>query len=869
MLTGSNNGTESILGYASGDVFYTFTLDFASTVTFDACASDFDTHLRVWNMEGQFEICGCDDCGDCSPQTVLDCYLEAGTYWFIVEGWGSAEGQYDVEISCPDPCLDHSKCLDDQYCGSDGLCYPACSCSLIEAEAEESFSCPDDRCEEYGLTCSNSRVNGSTVDLPNVLGNLAGDAIFLVNLERTTEVTFDSCGSDFDTVLRVYDIHFSEELCACNNCGDCGVMDVINCNLKTGAYWLVVDGGAFLWNQNTEGHFSVDMRCGCDLHDECDSDQYCAQTGICVDACFCQQIEDSVDGICPTGCSSTGNGNGNDADSGVTVACDGSVNGTTVGLPNLTGQPSGDAVYLVVIDNPTEVLFNACASEFDTFLHVYRVASGFSDEVCQCDDCQDCEDCAYACGTHFATAMECYLEAGEYFLVINGFNSSEGMYELDMTCAPTCANNDECNDHEYCSDQYKCWDACVCHLFEDSMAGDCPTTECETLQCGDHASGSTIGQRNVAGYPAGDAVSHVHLSFDTVVSFDTAGSDFDTNLRVVGANNFTEVLCSNDDYDNSRQAFISECLLDAGDYYVIVDGWHNSEGAYELDVSCAPQCFAHEECDDDKYCDDDNICWPACTCEFFQDPIGNVCPSDRCENYQQCEDHESCLDWEYCSTNLNNEYNECSDACLCFHFDDSVTGNCPEQRCVSLECQSDDDCHPQEYCTLDNRCHDACYCSGFQDAISGECPCDRCPTGCSYGCRSDGDCLMDQYCNEFSTCWDACMCPCFEDTINGSDCPCERCKFECECPEEQCTSHEMCQSFEYCSWDHQCVDACLRPAPPSKDIKNKLGTRHTHTHTTVHIDNNRISFNCSIHHGGNHYDRGMLVHIRIDTCFFF
>eukprot|EP01046_Picozoa_sp_COSAG06_P107700 COSAG06_NODE_54056_length_296_cov_1.340102_2_plen_57_part_01 len=50
------------------------------------------------------EIAGCDDCGPCGSQTVLDAELVCDqancNYVLVVEGAGSAEGSYSVTMTC-------------------------------------------------------------------------------------------------------------------------------------------------------------------------------------------------------------------------------------------------------------------------------------------------------------------------------------------------------------------------------------------------------------------------------------------------------------------------------------------------------------------------------------------------------------------------------------------------------------------------------------------------------------------------------------------------------------------------------------------------------------------------------------------------
>merc|ERR1712071_219703 len=54
--------------------------------------------------------------------------------------------------------------------------------------------------------------------------------------------TFDSCGSDYDTWLRVWTLEDADEVAECDDCGQCEVRSVLSTTLVVGCYLLVVDG---------------------------------------------------------------------------------------------------------------------------------------------------------------------------------------------------------------------------------------------------------------------------------------------------------------------------------------------------------------------------------------------------------------------------------------------------------------------------------------------------------------------------------------------------------------------------------------------------------------------------------------------------
>ena len=88
----TNNPGVSLRGNAAFDHYYTFNVqDDGTKFTFDSCTTSFDSWLRVFDANWN-EVAGCDDCGSCGTQTILDTVLDAGDYHLLVEGWSASSG---------------------------------------------------------------------------------------------------------------------------------------------------------------------------------------------------------------------------------------------------------------------------------------------------------------------------------------------------------------------------------------------------------------------------------------------------------------------------------------------------------------------------------------------------------------------------------------------------------------------------------------------------------------------------------------------------------------------------------------------------------------------------------------------------------
>ena len=224
-VTGTTSGEDNTHGNAAPDHFYSFTVTEPQVYQFDSCDSSYDTYLRVYALDLDEQIQGCDDCGDCGLQTVLDTILLAGDYVLVIEGFSSSEGEYAVTMNCVGP----------QAGG---------------------FLDGDIACGET--------VTGSTVAAGSHVGGGSSDHIYSFILPPSSQqvVQFDSCDSAFDTFLRVTgeDIR-GGDLAACDDCGPCGLQTVLDAPLTCDenddcTFHLVIEGFS-----TNEGEYSVTMNC--------------------------------------------------------------------------------------------------------------------------------------------------------------------------------------------------------------------------------------------------------------------------------------------------------------------------------------------------------------------------------------------------------------------------------------------------------------------------------------------------------------------------------------------------------------------------------------------------------------------------------
>ena len=106
-VTGDTSTVGSIVGNPAPDHYYVFTVPAGpdAQITFDACASGFDTWIRIFNgfnPTTSTEVAGCDDCGGCTSiyRTRLDATLSPGDYSVVMDGYSSSSGVYSMDMQC-------------------------------------------------------------------------------------------------------------------------------------------------------------------------------------------------------------------------------------------------------------------------------------------------------------------------------------------------------------------------------------------------------------------------------------------------------------------------------------------------------------------------------------------------------------------------------------------------------------------------------------------------------------------------------------------------------------------------------------------------------------------------------------------------
>eukprot|EP00041_Stephanoeca_diplocostata_P022689 m.543534 g.543534 ORF g.543534 m.543534 type:complete len:856 (+) comp22130_c0_seq2:292-2859(+) len=125
------------------------------------------------------------------------------------------------------------------------------------SQGPESFV-PSPRPGLHGTaTCGSTFAGTTTFGSSYGIGGLAGEHIYTFVAPVTGSYILNSCGSAFDTWLRVFSADLSTEIAECDDCGPCGSRSVLSTVLAAGtAYNVVVEG----WG-SMDGSYTVSVTC--------------------------------------------------------------------------------------------------------------------------------------------------------------------------------------------------------------------------------------------------------------------------------------------------------------------------------------------------------------------------------------------------------------------------------------------------------------------------------------------------------------------------------------------------------------------------------------------------------------------------------
>jgi len=474
-------------------------------------------------------------------------------------------------------CRVANQVCDGGACGTEGISYAFHAAAHVDRNGgPEPTQAPPSN--GASIQCGQT-VSGSTRNRASTLGNRAGDMVYTFRAGEAIEASFDLCSADYDSYLRLYDASGSEIASNDDHGGRCGGLNRLASHMTTPLtpgqeYRILVEGYA----SNT-GSFSLSVTCTQPDTPDGGNDEMVPPEGCsCVRVQHpswgvidrCMQPEGTstpfcyVEGSCSSQPSGTVQGrrwancvaNDGSGSEGGSLQCGSSVSGSTRGRDSELGNISGEMTYEFTPTTATSVTFDLCDSEFDTYL---RIFDDVGSEIARNDDHRG----ACGAGNSVASHVETFVRAHRtYTVVVEGFRSAEGNFQLDVTCGSG-----------------------------GSGDGDRP----DSITCGRTVRGSTEGRSSIVGSSSGEALFEFTAT-EREYEFDACLSNYDSLLRVYqgAASDLPNArqVATNDDHGgrcSGSNRYASHLIVRTtiGQMYtLVVEGFSNEEGDFVLTTSC-------------------------------------------------------------------------------------------------------------------------------------------------------------------------------------------------------------------------------------------------------------------------------------------
>ncbi len=540
--------TSSFLG---PEAWYTFTLPDAYEVEASTCdMADYDTVLGILNES--MELVAMNDDGDGCPDFsswIEPCCLAAGTYYLIVDAYGGYEGTYDLEVNfsyetCTPPedceewdCTDLWNEDEGYYPGEDPPVYEDYTnggCN-VEPPLFQEVECAMEFCGTF-FTFYNPDTGFDTRDMD----------WFEVTVFEPSYITFDghACeeynmwafGGDCDNMNQLAFVTGMEALSMTTDC------------VPAGTYMFIIAPAGFTGIPE-EAVWHVEISCEpCEYEDPCEE----------LELLTCETTD---------------------------------LWGSNVGMQNYVGNDAGDVFYELLIEETTTYRITLCSTntDYDTYLRLYDICPTDPNAVQLAYD-DDGPVCDIDSAPYEPSEIAGILDAGTYYVVVEGFGSGEGNYGITVECEPPAGNDT--------------WEGAI---------------EIESLPFSD--SGDTQGMSNAMGPyiedvqwicdwlgtfftnsgGGPDAWYHLTLDEPATITGDLCESSYDTVIGVFLDTGETptlnDLVTGNDDECGLQSTFF--CDLPAGEYYIVVDGYGTGAGPFVLYVDefdCTPvECEGVDE----------------------------------------------------------------------------------------------------------------------------------------------------------------------------------------------------------------------------------------------------------------------------------
>jgi hypothetical protein len=385
---GDTTGDSNFAGNPAPDNVFVFNSTQAQTLTLSLCGgSTWDTYLRIYDdcPNVGLELASNDDF--CGLQSELEYVVGVGTYYILVEGFGSNFGTYTLNVNC-------------------STCSPITCTGADEDEAGGNDG-PNEDPVLFGEIACGTTVCGTVSTIGDTLRDLDWFELLLAN---DGIVTVDLNVESFNGILFFIDSDASTLLYSADLNGFCEDETLTTECLPAGIYYVVA---------GPNGFSGVDVPAPYGLSVSCEPCTF-------VDPCDAFDAAVTTIGGFPY-----------------------SDNGTIIGAPDVLDIGSGAVGYLFTLTETSSVTFSACQPgsdyDIDTYLFDANGPCNGGTQLFYNDGNSACQYAAWAS----EWTQDCTLGAGTYMLVVTGYFGAEGNFEFLMdvagcACPPiTCTGDDE------------------------------------------------------------------------------------------------------------------------------------------------------------------------------------------------------------------------------------------------------------------------------------------------------------------------------------------------------------------------------------------------------------------------------------------
>ncbi len=312
---------------------------------------------------------------------------------------------------------------------------------------------------------------------------------------------------------------------------------------------------------------------------------------------------------------------------------------------------SEERVYQLTLAEPTHLKLRA--NGFDTVMYLRSSCEQIATEI-DCDDDDGGEHAAY---------LDVELQAGSYFLFVDGFGQNAGAYSLEIEivcsqgevsdpstgdCVPDPCYPNPCTTplQTTCIPELPSSFSCDCDSGYVMEEGQCVLEHVATgTDCSDPIP-LALGEGNVSGSTSGaansgngsclswssegpDRIYTFTLAERRYLRFEMSGFDSVLHMRSTCTDVNTEIACNDDALEDHGSALSG--FLNAGTYYLFADSY-SDPGTYTLDTLSRSDPCAADPCPGLPECEA-AIDWSSyeCVCPAGTLPYNSSCVDDPCD----------------------------------------------------------------------------------------------------------------------------------------------------------------------------------------------------------------------------------------------